>query len=129
MGPPSVRRDILEKHREDKKGCGPSRRARRGARVSKDGKLQDRRHEFDRNVDLKGTTVPTAGLAQLSVNPQTSGRIANATGGKEKETKDHRDIYDDTDADDDEFFDAEEASLGGCTVTDDGDEPDHGAGD
>ena len=111
MGPSSVRRDILEKLREDKKGFGPgkgSRRARRGARAFKDGKFQYTTHEVDRNADLKGTTVPTAGLAQPFVNPQTPERIANTTGDKgDKGTNNHRADYGDDEEDDREEAESE----------------------
>ncbi|KAL5397809.1 hypothetical protein PMIN03_008740 [Paraphaeosphaeria minitans] len=100
MGPSSVRRDILNKYREEKKAFGITkggRRTRRGGRVARDN-----------------ATPATARLASMSIKTQGSG---HKNGGHEKD--DH-----DVD-DDDEFFDAEDASLGGHIVTDDADVLDH----
>ena len=129
MGPSSVRRDILNKHREDKKNVGfgkGGRRARRGPRASKDRESQHEESDQGKHTDQEGTIVPNTGLAKSSVSSQTAGGIANTTSDKENDDHHYYQVGSDAD-DDDEFFDAEDSSLGGFTVTDDTDVLDHDA--
>jgi hypothetical protein len=60
----------------------------------------------------------------MSIKTQGSGGTPNQTSDKEN---DHDNKYDHDADDDDEFFDAEDASLGGHIFTDDADELHHDA--
>lgn len=69
------------------------------------------------------TSAVTAGIAALSVKSQASGKSQRHGSDKENDNYDAK--YDHDIDDDDEFFDAEDASLAGFTVTDDTEELDH----
>jgi hypothetical protein len=127
MGPSSVRRDILSKYREEKKALGitkGSRRSRRGARVTKDSKSRQSDDSMRPTLTRANAALPTTRFAAMSIQTQGFGGTPNHASDKEN---DHDSKYDHDADDDDEFFDAEDASLGGHTVTDDPDELDHGA--
>lgn len=62
------------------------------------------------------TAVPTTQLAATSIKPHASGSTTTTSGHKENSTHDGK--YDHDAEDDDEFFDAEDASLDGITITD-----------
>ncbi|KAF1973179.1 hypothetical protein BU23DRAFT_139582 [Bimuria novae-zelandiae CBS 107.79] len=113
MGPSSVRRDILNKYREEKKAMDVakgSHRTRRGIRPSKD------------------SNIPTTRVASMPLKSQAPARTPIAQNNTSDKANNAQDSGYDHDVDDeDEFFDAEDASLGGHTVTDDIEELDHEA--
>lgn len=79
-----------------------------------------------RYILTKADAAPTTSrLASMSIKTQGSERAVNNNGDREN---DHRDgQYDHEADDDDEFFDAEDASLGGHIVANDADALDHDA--
>lgn len=108
MGPSSVRRDILNKYHQEKRQLGITSRGRRGRR--------SRRTADDTAAHDSGINT-----TDISAVPPThaggSGRAPNSFSDKENESpapsEDHEI------EDDEEFFDAEDASRAGPRATED----------